>query len=145
MGPPVGPAILPRARWLAALVLPLAIAATVDSVDSASVVRRPPRLDMVAYARLHRRWVADHGPGCARDMAHLADYVPGHQIADPWGSELHLECARVANPYTSRYQLTVTVMSSGPDRILHDEDDLVGSDTTDAGPVPETEDSETLR
>jgi hypothetical protein len=120
-------------------VVPLAVAAGVVIASrgtvhrEAATVEAPSRFDLVAFARLHRLWVADHGPGCARTMAHLAVYVPGHQITDPWGSDLHLVCERRG---TSRYQLVVTVTSSGPDRILGTADDIAGTDYSDGGAVP---------
>jgi hypothetical protein len=96
-------AYLPRRRWLLVALAPAAIAVAVvalrpvtapapapalSAFRTASVVDLPRNLDDIA--RLHRRWVADHGAGCARSIDHLAPYT-----SERLGS-LHFTCEREA-------------------------------------------------
>lgn len=135
MGPIVTPPLAaPRPRWALLVVAPLAIAAAVVATTRTPALRASA-FDIDAYARLHRLWVADHGPGCARTMAHLAEYAPNRRITDPWGSELHLVCFRVGG---SESEIMVVVSSNGPDRIAATDDDFTGTDYYDAGPLPGT-------
>jgi hypothetical protein len=125
-------AALPRRRWLVLLVVPLAIGVVIEKIrelpPEPTAAEAGVGLELDRIARAHRLWVADHGPGCARTVGHLAPYDEGASAPDEWGQPLHFTCQRM----DAGRLIAVWVVSSGEDRELGTSDDLTGMDVQDA-------------